>query len=57
MWMAWDRYRSTGRGDLIKVEFWSGMPTMFSVKKLGSYIIGPRMEWTMPRMNADKPGI
>ncbi|THH03805.1 hypothetical protein EW145_g5992 [Phellinidium pouzarii] len=31
--MAWDRYRSTGRGELVKVEFWTGMPTMFSVKK------------------------
>ncbi|KAI5123288.1 hypothetical protein M0805_009309 [Coniferiporia weirii] len=31
--MAWDRYRSTGRGDNVKVEFWTGMPTMFSVKK------------------------
>ncbi|KAI0041135.1 FAD/NAD-P-binding domain-containing protein [Auriscalpium vulgare] len=33
MWMAWDRYRRTGRGDQIKIDFISGMPTMFSVKK------------------------
>ena len=33
MWMAWDRYRKTGRGDNIKVDFYTGMPTMFSVKK------------------------
>ncbi|TFK76485.1 sulfide-quinone oxidoreductase [Pluteus cervinus] len=33
MWMAWDRYRTTGRGDNIKVDFYSGMPTMFAVKK------------------------
>jgi len=33
MWMAWDRYRRTKRGDNIKVDFYTGMPTMFSVKK------------------------
>ncbi|KAJ3526358.1 hypothetical protein NM688_g8271 [Phlebia brevispora] len=33
MWMAWDRYQRTGRGDQIKVDFYTGMPTMFSVKK------------------------
>ncbi|TCD69736.1 hypothetical protein EIP91_006503 [Steccherinum ochraceum] len=33
MWMAWDRYQRTGRNDTIKVDFYSGMPTMFSVKK------------------------
>jgi sulfide:quinone oxidoreductase len=33
MWMAWDRYRKTGRRDQIKVDFFTGMPTMFSVKK------------------------
>jgi eukaryotic sulfide quinone oxidoreductase len=33
MWMAWDRYRRTARGDNIKVDFYTGMPTMFSVKK------------------------
>ena len=31
--MAWDHYRRTGRGSSVKVEFWTGMPTMFSVKK------------------------
>ena len=31
--MAWDRYRRTGRNDNIKVDFYTGMPTMFSVKK------------------------
>lgn len=31
--MAWDRYRTTKREDTVKVEFWTGMPTMFSVKK------------------------
>jgi NADPH-dependent 2,4-dienoyl-CoA reductase/sulfur reductase-like enzyme len=33
MWMAWDRFRRTQRGDNIKVDFYTGMPTMFSVKK------------------------
>lgn len=32
MWMAWDRFRRSGRND-IKVDFYTGMPTMFSVKK------------------------
>jgi len=33
MWMAWDRYRRTQRGQNIKIDFYTGMPTMFSVKK------------------------
>lgn len=33
MWMAWDRYQKTGRGDKVKIDFYNGMPTMFSVKK------------------------
>lgn len=33
MWMAWDRYQRTKRGDTIGVEFITGMPTMFSVPK------------------------
>jgi NADPH-dependent 2,4-dienoyl-CoA reductase/sulfur reductase-like enzyme len=33
MWMAWDRWRKTGRGNKVKTDFISGMPTMFSVKK------------------------
>jgi eukaryotic sulfide quinone oxidoreductase len=33
MWMAWDRYRKTRRGGQITIDFFSGMPTMFSVKK------------------------
>ncbi|KAF9532942.1 FAD/NAD(P)-binding domain-containing protein [Crepidotus variabilis] len=32
MWMAWDRFRRTNRQD-IKLDFYTGMPTMFSVKK------------------------
>ncbi|KAI0748044.1 FAD/NAD-P-binding domain-containing protein [Daedaleopsis nitida] len=33
MWMAWDRYRKTGRGGAINIDFYTGMPTMFGVKK------------------------
>ena len=33
MWMAWDRYRKTGRGDQISVDFYTGIPGMFGVKK------------------------
>ncbi|KZS99294.1 FAD/NAD-binding domain-containing protein [Sistotremastrum niveocremeum HHB9708] len=33
MWMAWDRFRQTNRGQNVDVEFWTGMPTMFSVPK------------------------
>ena len=33
MWMAWDRFQRTGRGDTISVDFYTGMPSMFSVKK------------------------
>ena len=33
MWMAWDRYRQTDRSQNVKVDFYTGMPTMFSVKK------------------------
>lgn len=31
--MAWDRYNKTNRGNDVKVEFWTGTPSMFSVKK------------------------
>lgn len=33
MWMAWDNYRRNKRGEQIEVDFITGMPTMFSVKK------------------------
>ncbi|EJF65787.1 FAD/NAD(P)-binding domain-containing protein [Dichomitus squalens LYAD-421 SS1] len=33
MWMAWDRYQRTGRGDTISVDFYTGTPSIFSVKK------------------------
>ena len=31
--MAWDHYRRAQLGDNVKVEFWTGMPSMFAVKK------------------------
>jgi hypothetical protein len=33
MWMAWDWYHKTGHQDQVKVNFFTGMSTMFSVKK------------------------
>ena len=43
MWMAWDRFRRTGRND-IKVDFYTGMPTMFSVKKYSEALDALRQE-------------
>lgn len=33
MWMAWDRFQKTGRGDQISVDFYTGIGGMFGVKK------------------------
>ena len=44
MWMAWDRYRKTGRADNIDVNFYTGMPTMFSVKKYSDALNALRIE-------------
>jgi eukaryotic sulfide quinone oxidoreductase len=44
MWMAWDRYRKTGRGDQITVDFFTGMPTMFSVKKYSDALDALRLK-------------
>ncbi|KAL0946941.1 hypothetical protein HGRIS_013100 [Hohenbuehelia grisea] len=44
MWMSWDRYRMTGRGDNIKVDFYTGMPSMFSVKKYSDALEALRIE-------------
>jgi sulfide:quinone oxidoreductase len=44
MWMAWDRYRKTGRRDQIKVDFFTGMPTMFAVKKYSDALDALRVE-------------
>lgn len=44
MWMAWDNYRKTDRGDLTTIEFYSGMPSMFSVKKYSDALNTLRIE-------------
>ncbi|KAF8520228.1 FAD/NAD(P)-binding domain-containing protein [Hysterangium stoloniferum] len=44
MWMAWDRYRQTNRGNNVKCEFWTGMPTMFSVPKYSEILNALRIE-------------
>jgi len=44
MWMAWDRYRKSGHRDQIKVDFYTGMPTIFSVKKYSDALDKLRVE-------------
>jgi len=44
MWMAWDRWKRTKRGDQVEVEFVTGMPTMFSVKKYSDALNALRIE-------------
>lgn len=44
MWMGWDRFQRTGRGSSIKVEFLTGMPSMFSVKKYSDALNALRIE-------------
>ncbi|EKM82716.1 hypothetical protein AGABI1DRAFT_111296 [Agaricus bisporus var. burnettii JB137-S8] len=44
MWMAWDRFRRTQRGDLVTVDFYTGAPTMFSVKKYSDVLNSLREE-------------
>ncbi|KAL4067589.1 sulfide-quinone oxidoreductase [Scleroderma citrinum] len=44
MWMAWDRFQKTGRGFNIKVDFYTGMPSMFSVKKYSEALNSLRIE-------------
>lgn len=44
MWMAWSRYTKTGRIDDVKIDFYNGMPTMFSVKKYSDALNALRIE-------------
>ncbi|KAI0831228.1 FAD/NAD-P-binding domain-containing protein [Trametes gibbosa] len=44
MWMAWDRYQRTGRGDNVSIDFYTGMPSMFSVKKYSDALNALRQE-------------
>jgi len=43
MWMAWDRFKKTKRAN-IQVDFYTGMPTMFSVKKYSDALDALRLE-------------
>ncbi|KAG8897848.1 hypothetical protein FRB99_007873 [Tulasnella sp. 403] len=44
MWMAWDHWRRTNRRDNIKIDFISGMPTMFSVPKYSEALNALRIQ-------------
>jgi len=44
MWQAWDLWQRTDRGKTIKIEFWTGMPTMFSVPKYSEVLNALRMQ-------------
>lgn len=44
MWCAWDRYRRQKRSEHIAVEFWTGMPTMFSVPKYSDALNALRIQ-------------
>ncbi|KAJ3573966.1 hypothetical protein NP233_g2096 [Leucocoprinus birnbaumii] len=44
MWMAWDRFRRTNRSEKVSVDFFTGMPTMFSVKKYSEVLNALREE-------------
>jgi eukaryotic sulfide quinone oxidoreductase len=44
MWMAWDRYRRTQRGQNININYYTGMPTMFSVKKYSDALDALRVQ-------------
>lgn len=44
MWMAWDRYTQTHRRNNIKIDFFTGMPTIFSVKKYSDALEKLRIE-------------
>uniref|UniRef100_A0A0W0F900 Sulfide:quinone oxidoreductase, mitochondrial n=1 Tax=Moniliophthora roreri TaxID=221103 RepID=A0A0W0F900_MONRR len=44
MWMALDRFKQSSRAENIKVDFYTGMPTMFSVKKYSDVLNALREE-------------
>lgn len=48
MWQAWDRYRNSSRGETVKIEFWTGMPTMFAVPKYSEALNALRLERNIP---------
>lgn len=44
MWMAWDRYRRQKRSDYVHIDFYTGMPSMFSVKKYSDALEALRIQ-------------
>ena len=48
MWQAWDLYQRTDRANTAKVEFWTGMPTMFSVPKYSEVLNALRIQRDIP---------
>ncbi|KAM6500556.1 hypothetical protein JOM56_003570 [Amanita muscaria] len=44
MWMAYDRFKRTNRLDKIKVNYFTGMPTIFSVKKYSDALDALRVQ-------------
>ncbi|KAG8838791.1 hypothetical protein FRC18_002857 [Serendipita sp. 400] len=44
MWQAWDLYQRTDRSKTVKIEFWTGMPTMFSVPKYSEVLNALRIQ-------------
>lgn len=48
MWQAWDLYQRTNRANTAKVEFWTGMPTMFSVPKYSEVLNALRIQRDIP---------
>lgn len=48
MWQAWDLYQRTDRAKTVNVEFWTGMPTMFSVPKYSEALNALRMQRDIP---------
>ena len=61
MWMAWDRFQKTGRGSAISIDFYTGMPSMFSVKKYSDALnelrlkrgVGAQFQHNLASVNPD----
>ncbi|KAI0709114.1 FAD/NAD-P-binding domain-containing protein [Earliella scabrosa] len=61
MWMAWDRSQKTGRGGAISIDFYTGMPSMFSVKKYSDALnelrlkrgVGAQFQHNLASVNPD----
>ncbi|KAI0670455.1 FAD/NAD-P-binding domain-containing protein [Trametes maxima] len=61
MWMAWDRFQRTKRGDTVSVDFYTGTPSMFGVKKYSDALealrkergVGGHFQHNLVSVNAD----